>query len=631
MNMKVFDEASQAFQAEDYIKALTILNGLLDEAHSAEPYDLLGRTLEKIGLSAEAADAFETAARFESTDRLTFLRRAARLHDSLGNDDRATSIALKLFKQDSSDAEAAYILALSFLRAGESKVAEPIKFSLMKSEKPSHLELAQRLIAEDPLHPEHLSFYQKIRDLKPADQNIRFRLLDIARTFCRFDIAEREEALLKIEMERNGEGILAWEAPHSNLMWCGDERYNRAADNVSDVSPISPQQSIKRRALPHKWSKRIRVGYLSSDFWDRHATMKLLQRVIELHDPAEFDISLYCYTPANLIEHDTGGRSRWGEIRPLHGLSDSEAADKIREFGVDILVDLKGHTSASRSAILNYMPAPIQVSWLGFPGSVVHIDSDYVIGDSIVLPDSSKPFFHEKFCRLPHSYQPNDSFYRPVPRSTNRAAWGLPDNSFVFAAFNATKKITPQTFDLWCRILLMVENGVLWLMCDSELAKSNILARARRAGVDSGRIIFAPKIEYQLHIDRLSVADLGLDTFPYNGHTTTSDKLWAGLPVITIKGSNFASRVSESLLHAAGLPSLVAANHEEYCRMAVSLSKDGIHLNSLKKYLANHRQTLLLFDSKRFCRNLENGYRMMIEKAVSGEAPEHFDVVDTVN
>lgn len=618
--------ASLAFKSQDYVRALTLLTELIDRAQTAEPFVLLGNTLEKMGLLEEAAQAFEQAATHETQTPENHIRRAANLYFQYGAEDQAALHAIRLFKHDNRDADAAFILASVFSKAGDQSIVDLVKNSLVDSDDITHLDLAAKLIGHDSRNENNVRLYEKLRRAYPGDQNIRFRLLDLAREYCAYDILEREDKRLLQDIENGDEDVLAWESPHTNLMWCPDERLNRIPENTFGVDHLRPGHAETRRRRAHAFADKIRIGYLSSDFWDQHATMKLLQRVLQLHDLSKFDITLFCYTPENLIAADQGNRPAWGTIVSIGEISDDEATDTIRAHGIDILVDLKGHTGGSRARILNRMIAPVQVAWLGFPGTGLHIDYDYIIGDAVVLPDSSKPFYHEKFCRLPDSYQPNDPFHRPLPQPSSRSEWQLPQDAFVFAAFNATKKLSLETVTLWAGILQRVENSVLWMMCDSPLARDNLLAMLLRKGISPEQVIFAPKVRYAQHLSRLPLADLALDTFPCNGHTTTSDLLWAGVPVVTARGTNFTSRVSESLLKAVGLPELVADDRAGFADLAVGLANDRNRLNTVTARLVSGRNSAPLFDATRFCHHLEAAFETMAERAKQGKPPAHFDV-----
>lgn len=442
---------------------------------------------------------------------------------------------------------------------------------------------------------------------------------------CIDEVAVEDQRFL--QMLKSGDPrYFAVENPLDNLSWCGDEALNARLTRIQNGKAFTPESRAARRAHPHTFTDRIRIGYLSNDFSDQHATMRLFQSVIFKHDREKFDVSLFCYTENKVIDTDNGLRAQYPGLVPIGHLSDEQAAARIRECGIDILIDLKGHTKGARIDLINRGAAPIQAAYLGFPGSGTGIDCDYVISDPIVTSDESREHYHEKLCRLPESYQANDDTHRLLPPAMSRLEAGLPEDAIVFASFNAARKITPLTARLWTRILKAVEGSVLWIMCDNEFSRGNFLRYMIDAGIEANRIVFAKSLPYDRHVARLQAADIGLDTFPYNGHTTTSDKLWAGLPVVTMKGSNFASRVSESLLNALGMPQLVAPDAKSYVDFCVRLATDAEERAAIRQTLAANRFTAPLFDTERFTRHLETAFTMMIERARDGLEPDHIDV-----
>lgn len=414
--------------------------------------------------------------------------------------------------------------------------------------------------------------------------------------------------------------------PHDHILWCDDESLNAGVTRMHGGTAFTPQSRRERRAVPHMFADKIRIGYLSNDIADQHATMRLLQGVLMAHDRDRFEISLFCYTDDDVISADRGMRQHYPNIVPIRDLDDEAASRLIRGHGIDILVDLKGHTRDARVSLVNRGLAPIQVAYLGFPGSATGIDCDYVIGDSIVTPDTSKPFYHEKFCRLPDSYQANDNRYRLLPQAASRASLGLPEEAFVMASFNGIRKITPRTARLWADVLDAIPGSILWMMCGDAGAQANFSAFMAGLGVDPQRIFYAPRADYGEHVARLQAADIALDSFPTNGHTTTSDKLWAGLPVVTRKGRNFTSRVSESLLSALGVPELVAASDASLIELCVALANDANRLATIRARIAERRLIAPLFDTERFTRHLERAFEMMVEREKRGLEPDHFDV-----
>ena len=623
---EAFGQARQAYLNADYVGALTLLNNLLDVRDDARPRLLVGEVLMKLRMPAEALDAYEQAAQVEGPLQPVCLWRCALTALETGDLDKAQAYGLRLRAIRPDDPELAAFLARLFLQRGEKDLVHAVKDTLADSEDTETLRLAAQLIGDDPRNHRNLDVFGKLRRRFPQDDYTRFTLLGFAREFCAFDLIEAEEKLIAADLAGGRRDILKAETPHMALMWCGDEETLRAAENLPQPAVIDPARQRRRRYTPHDRGPKIRIGYVSADFWDDHATMRLLQSVLTAHDPERFEVTLFCITPPRFLAMDGGHRKQWGRIVPLSDLDDAAAVAEIRAAKIDILVDLKGNTGAARPGLFNADAAPVQVAWLGFPGSSVGVDCDYIIGDPVVLPQASALSYHETFCRLPETYQPNDPVHRPLPMAKSRAELDLPEDAPVFAAFNATRKITPATFDLWMRILAGAPDSLLWVMCDHPLARENMQARARARGVDPKRIHFAKKMAYPDHIARLQAADLGLDTFPCNGHTTTSDTLWAGVPVLTMRGTTFASRVSESLLKAIGLEELVAADADGFVEMAVRLAADPAGRGALRNRLVRNRFRAPLFDAERFCRHLEAAYEQMAETSRAGHPPAPIDI-----
>jgi predicted O-linked N-acetylglucosamine transferase (SPINDLY family) len=308
-------------------------------------------------------------------------------------------------------------------------------------------------------------------------------------------------------------------------------------------------------------------------------------------------------------------------------MSDAEVARLSRGLGIDIAVDLNVYTRGARPGIFAEGCAPIQVNYLGYPGTMGAGYMDYVIADRKVLPPESVDDYAEKCVWLPHSYQPNDSLRKIAGAGWTRADAGLPDDAFVFCCFNNNYKILPETFDSWMRILTAVPGSVLWLFADENpVAMANLRAHAEARGVEGARLVFAGHADHDQHLARHRLADLFLDTWPYNAHTTASDALWAGLPVLTLSGRSFASRVGASLLEAVGLLELITRSQDEYERLAIALAKEPERLARLAKILADNRGTSPLFDGKQTAQHLESAYEIMVERYRAGLAPDHIAV-----
>ncbi len=373
-------------------------------------------------------------------------------------------------------------------------------------------------------------------------------------------------------------------------------------------------------------SDRITVGYLSADFQE-HATAHLIAELFVLHDRSRFRVVGYSYG------RDDGSATRrllaesFDRFVDLETASHADAAARIREDGVAILVDLKGYTTDARPEMVSLRPAPIQVSYLGYPGTMGSDAIDYILADPFVAPRDQQGNFAERLVHLPDCYQINDRRRPIAPHIPTRAECGLPERGFVFCCFSAAYKITAKMFDVWMRLLEGVPHSVLWLLESSPAASANLgrEAEARLAG-GAARLVWAPSLPNPEHLARLAVADLFLDTLPYNAHTLTSDALWVGCPVVTCAGEPFASRVAGSLLHAVRLPELVTTTLADYEALALRLAQDSEELQAVRGKLQANRLATPLFDSATLTRNIEAAFEEMVRLHRAGDAPRSFAV-----
>lgn len=364
---------------------------------------------------------------------------------------------------------------------------------------------------------------------------------------------------------------------------------------------------------------RVRVGYFSADFHD-HATLCLMAGVFREHDRRAFEIFAYSYGP------DSDDAARQTLIRDvdhfidIRDSTDAEVLALAKEHRLDIAVDLKGYTKDSRYRLFVHRPAPVQIGYLGYPGSMGAEFIDYIIGDRTVIPDAHRDGYSEKVIFLPGSYQPNDD-RRPIGEPLSRAAAGLPDKAFVFCCFNQAYKIGPAEFDVWMPLLKQTPDSVLWLLKPDGLAEANLRREAAARGVDPNRLIFAPSLPHADHLSRLRLADLVLDTFNYNAHTTASDALWAGVPFITKAGRQFAARVGASLLTAMDMPEFITESAEEYQALALDLASDDERLRAYRKALEARRASADLFDTRKYTRKLESAYLTAHRLHTEGRPP----------
>ncbi len=364
----------------------------------------------------------------------------------------------------------------------------------------------------------------------------------------------------------------------------------------------------------HYSHQRLRIGYFSADFHN-HATAYLIAELFESHDRNQFEIFAFSFGPTTQDKMQTRLEKSFDHFFDLSKQGDHEIAAKARELEIDIAIDLKGYTQDSRPEIFALRPAPLQVNYLGFPGTMAAPYIDYIIGDRVVTPTAHFNMYSEKVAQLAHSYQVNDSQRQIAEQIPSRHQLGLPETGFVFCCFNNNFKITPDVFSLWMRLLSKVDSSVLWLFEGSHSVCHNLRLQAQKHAIDPERLIFAPRMELPEHLARHKQTDLFLDTFYYNAHTTASDALWAGLPVLTCLGNTFASRVAASLLKAIGLPELITHNHDEYEALALDLANHPEKISAIKHKLADNRLTQPLFNTALFRQQIESAYRQMWQRS----------------
>jgi predicted O-linked N-acetylglucosamine transferase (SPINDLY family) len=368
--------------------------------------------------------------------------------------------------------------------------------------------------------------------------------------------------------------------------------------------------------------EKIRIGYYSADYHN-HATLYLMAELFEKHDRDKFEIIAFSFGPDKVDEMRKRITKAFDHFIDVQTQSDIEVAQLSKNMEVDIAVDLKGFTADCRTGIFAIGAAPIQVNYLGYPGTMGAEYVDYLIADATLIPESSRQYYTEKIAYLPDSYQVNDATRRIADKEFTREELGLPTIGFVFCCFNNNYKITPAIFNSWIRILKKVSGSVLWLFEDNQKAAQNLRTEASELGIEAGRLIFAKRIPLAEHLARHRAADLFLDTLPYNAHTTTSDALWAGLPVLTCLGESFAARVAASLLNAIQLPELITSTQEEYEALAVELATNPEKLTAIRQKLEMNRLTTPLFDTERFTRNIEKAYTAMYERYQADLLPDH--------
>jgi len=469
-------------------------------------------------------------------------------------------------------------------------------------------------------HGEAVAAYGRLLEIDPAYRFARGALRGQRLACCDWRALDADAAGLIESVERGGLEIDPF--TFLNLSDSPAAQLRCVRDYVAAMIPVDWQAPWQ---APYPAHGRIRVAYLSADFHE-HATAMLMAGVFEKHDRSRFEtiaVSFGPREPGPMRERLEAAFDRFIDVREL---ADAQVVELLRSLQVDIAVDLKGYTGDSRPGVLARRAAPLQVSYLGYPGTLGLPQIDYILADRIVLPAEHRPHYAEQVAYLPDCYQANDD-RRPIAgQAPTRSECGLPQAGFVFCCFNNNHKLMPGLFGLWMGLLRELPGSVLWLLEDNPEVAPNLRREALDRGVAPERLVFASRLPAAQHLARHRLADLFLDTLPYNAHTTASDALWAGVPVLTCLGNAFPGRVAASLLLAVGLPELVTGSPDEYRTRALELASDANRLQELRRRLARNCHTHPLFNTERFCRHLEAAYRAMWERQQQGLPPKDFDV-----
>lgn len=488
--------------------------------------------------------------------------------------------------------------------------------------RPDHAETIFRrgnaLLAQRRFEDAALGF-RRVLEKDPDYEYARGGLLFCLQSCC--DWTARDDELTKLRTDLKADRVAL--APFTSLSLLRDPADMQSVARRFVAQQYPPQEPVRRNAASKH--ERIRVAYLSANFND-HAVARLIAGVFEHHDKSRFETFGIGFGIAKGEIHAriAGAFDNFLDVRTKN---DRDVAQLIAEMDVDIAVDLMGFTEHCRLGILAFRPAPIQVNYLGFPGTMGADYIDYIIADPFVLKDDQRRDFTEQVVYLPDCYLPNDASRRMTERAPTRSQAGLPETGFVFCSFNQTYKFTPDLFDVWMRLLRTVDGSVLWLPLCAPAAMQNLKREAEARGVAAQRVLFAPfAATVEDHLARLQLADLFLDTLPYNSHTSTCDALFAGVPLVTCPGATFAGRVAASALLAHGVPELIAGSLADYEALALSIARNPQNVAALRAKIARHRDTHALFDTARFTRNLERAYTGMWQRHQRGEPPRGFSV-----
>ncbi len=609
--LKRYDEALAAYE-----RAIAL------QPAQVPPFINKGLILRRLGRYDEALASFDRALALDPAsaeqhnNRANVLLDLGRLEDALQAFDRALALA-----PEYAEAHANRALALQALgRVAEGLASVDRAIALRPTLAEAHNFRGDLLIGIRR-EVEARESFQRAYSLDPGLELVFPRLLYARLRTCDWTGIDAQLAKLRKGIARGEQRCAPFDAlgliDSAELQLKVARRYAETKfPAVSSLGPIP----VRTRG------RRLRIGYFSADFRD-HATTRLMAEFFELHDRDRFELIGFDFGP--LAEDAMRRRvvASFDRFIDVRRMSDRDVARLAREIPIDVAIDLKGYTEDARPGIFAERAAPLQVNYLGFPGTMGAPFIDYIVADPVLIPPGHEAYYSEKIVRLPGSYQVNDRSRAIAGRRFSREELGLPADGFVFCCFNNNYKITPPIFDAWMRILKRVEGAVLWLIQDSPAAADNLRREAEKRGVAAHRLVFASRMPLADHLARHRNADLFLDTLPYNAHTTASDALWAGLPVLTLAGEAFASRVAASLLTAVGLPELITASAAEFESVAVTLAGDPPRLAALRDRLAHDRlASTPLFDTPRFARQFESALEQIHARWEAGRPADHLNV-----
>ena len=467
---------------------------------------------------------------------------------------------------------------------------------------------------------EALDSYNKALKIDPNFNFLLGKIIHTKNLLCNWDFLEKDLENLKNEINNNKTSTL----PFATLSLYDLPKLHKKTAEIW-IKKNFENKKILEFLPKYKKNKKIKIGYYSADFHN-HATSLLIAEMLELHNKSKFELFGFSFGPDKNDDMRKRVSKCFNSFFDVRLKSDDEIVKISRDLKIDIAIDLKGITTDERFGIFINRCAPIQVSFLGYPGTSGAKFIDYIVADKILIPEENQKYFTEKVIYMPNSYQPNDSTKKISKKTLNRKDFGLPKNSFVFCCFNQNYKITPNIFNIWMKLLKKKNQSVLWLINDSDEGAKNLKKEAKKREINPDRIIFANRMSVSDHLARHKLADLFVDTFPYSAHTTCSDSLWSGLPVVTLMGNSFASRVGGSLLKAVGLNDLITTTTAEYENLNLELANNPKKLMNIRKKLENNRFKMPLFDTKTYTKNLESSYTKIYERYHEEKLPKNIIV-----
>jgi protein O-GlcNAc transferase len=595
---------------EAYNKALSI------KPDYAEAYYNMGVALQEQGKMDEAIEAYNKALYIKPdyaeayTNMGIALQEKGKIEEAIEAYNKALSI-----KPDYADAY--YNMGIALQEKG--KIEEAIEaYNKALSIKPDYAEAYNNMgiaLKSQGKLEEAIEAYSKALAIKPSYEAARTANLFQQAHICNWDNIAKDVKLIP-EL-----GISEKHVSPFSLLPLEDAPDRHLIRSKIYAKAKYPQKPLPPKVRPSIRPKRIRIGYFSTDFRE-HPVAYLIAKFLEQHNRDQFEVFGYSLHGSSSCEMRQRLKKSFDCFNDVQDMSDRDIALQARQDEIDIAVDLNGYTQNSRTRIFAYCAAPIQINYLGYPGTLGADFMDYIVTDKFLIPGENQKYFNEKPLYLPNTYMPTDDCRKISQKPMNRSDMELPDDAFVFCCFNNNYKISPNEFDIWMRLLTKVENSVLWLRESNQLSSINMKNEAQKRKVDPSRLVFADKLPMDEHLARQRLADLFLDTFAFNAHTTATEALWAGLPVVTKVGLGFAARVAGSLLNAVGLPDLVTETEKDYEALILELATNPTKLAKIKKKLATNRLTQPLFNSEMYTKHLENGYQQAYQNYFDGNLPQ---------
>lgn len=589
----------------------------------ADAHNNLGNVLKEFGQLDKAIACYVRALKIRPGYAQAHFNMGM-VYKELGKSDVAGTCFKAAIEMKPDFADAHNGLGSTLKRAGKFTAAQASFLMAVKLD-PEHAEAHNNLgslLTESGELDKAIACYTRALEIKPDYAWAQMRKLQQLAYICDWNDLESEKSrLIDARDSEPAVSPFAMLALEDNPESHKERAENYAVKNFGRWAQLDFASRETKR-------DRIHIAYFSADFKD-HPVGRLMARVFELHDRSIFVVHAFSYSSSNdfsLTQRFKKAFDEFHDVNDVNDLADEEIAQLAREEGIDIAIDLTGFMKGSRTGIFAFRAAPIQINYLGYPGTMGSTFMDYIIADSTIIPLESTQYYAEKIIRLPKCYQAQDNTVEVSQGVLTRAEFGLPESGFVFCCFNNSYKISKSEFDIWMRLLARVDGSVLWLYEANEWAKANLLLEAKCRGIGKQRLIFSSGTFHADYLARLRLADLFLDTFNYNAGATASDALWAGLPVLTKKGEGYTARMASSLLKSIQLAELITDTKEAYENLALELSNDHLKLKSIRKKLAMNRDSTPLFDSESFTANLEMAYQKVHARYLSGGMPKHVSI-----